>query len=224
MLKAAKAYLNTQVTTATKGDLLLMLYDTAIKHLKLAQVKINEKDFAAKGILITKALDIIGELQSCLNKERGGDVAQNLFRLYYFCNTRLLQANMSMDVAMVEDVIGILGGLRQAFAQIISTQENTTSPAQTPFMDAGTPPLQAQAQAAQVQAMQAQAMQAQAMQVQAASPQEAVAQAPGAEAPAPVEAEVAASVAPQSEAPQPEPAQPVQTIRYRAANAYANSR
>lgn len=218
MLKAAKAYLNTQVTTATKGDLLLMLYDTAIKHLKLAQVKINEKDFAAKGILITKALDIIGELQSCLNKERGGDVAQNLFRLYYFCNTRLLQANMSMDVAMVEDVIGILGGLRQAFAQIISTQENTTSPAQTPFMDAGTP-LQAQAQAAQVQAMQAQAMQ-----VQAASPQEAVAQAPGAEAPAPVKTEVAASVAPRSEAPQPEPAQPVQTIRYRAANAYANSR
>ncbi len=209
MLKAAKAYLNTQVTTATKGDLLLMLYDTAIKHLKLAQVKINEKDFAAKGILITKALDIIGELQSCLNKERGGDVAQNLFRLYYFCNTRLLQANMSMDVAMVEDVIGILGGLRQAFAQIISTQETTTSPAQTPFMDASSPAPQAQAQAA--------------------NPQEAVAQAPGAEAPAPAEAEIAASAVPQPEPPQPEPAQPepaqpVQTIRYRAANAYANSR
>lgn len=219
MLKAAKAYLNTQVTTATKGDLLLMLYDTAIKHLKLAQVKINEKDYAAKGILITKALDIIGELQSCLNKERGGDVAQNLFRLYYFCNTRLLQANMSMDVAMVEDVIGILGGLRQAFAQIISTQENTTSPAQTPFMDAGSTPPQMQAQAAQVQAMPIQAMQ-----TQAANPQEAVAQAPGAEAPAPAEAEIAASVAPQPEPAQPEPAQPVQTIRYRAANAYANSR
>lgn len=217
MLKAAKAYLNTQVTTATKGDLLLMLYDTAIKHLKLAQVKINEKDYAAKGILITKALDIIGELQSCLNKERGGDVAQNLFRLYYFCNTRLLQANMSMDVAMVEDVIGILGGLRQAFAQIISTQENTTAPTQAPFMESGTSPVQTVVQTV-VQA------QAQTVTAEAASAQQTVAAAPGAEAPVLAEVEAAASAASQPEPPQPEPAQPVQTIRYRAANAYANSR
>lgn len=63
MLKAAKAYLSTQVSTASKGDLLLMLYDTAIKHLKLATEKIAEKDYAAKGILISKAIAIVSELQ-----------------------------------------------------------------------------------------------------------------------------------------------------------------
>ena len=58
MLKAAKAYLSTQVTTATQGDLLLMLYDTAIKHLKQAKEKMAVRDFVAKGNLITKAIEI----------------------------------------------------------------------------------------------------------------------------------------------------------------------
>jgi flagellar protein FliS len=192
MLKAAKAYLNTQVTTATKGDLLLMLYDTAIKHMKLAQEKMREKDVAAKGILITKALDIIGELQASLNKERGGDVAQNLFRLYFFCNTRLLQANMNMDPDMVEEVVGILGGLREAFAQIIPGQESTTANAHAPFAETGAE----------------------------APSQPAVAAAPAVAAPHTVDTpEIAAATAEPPVAPAP-----VQTARYRAANAYANTR
>lgn len=199
MLKAAKAYLNTQVSTASKGELLLMLYDTAIKHLKNAQVKMVEKDYAAKGILITKALDIIGELQSSLNKERGGDLAQNLFHLYFVCNTRLLQANMNMDTKLVEDVIGILGGLRQSFAQIIPTYEGTTANTVAPFAEPGAAPKAPVAGATP------------AAEVAPAAP------------PLATQQEDAGQPAPAPAAPA-EPAQPVQTARYRAANAYANSR
>ena len=90
MLNAAKAYLSTQVVTASQGDLLVMLYDTAIKHLRQAIEKMRVRDVAGKGILITKAITIISELQESLNKDRGGDIAQNLFQLYFFCNSRLL--------------------------------------------------------------------------------------------------------------------------------------
>ncbi|GKT30271.1 Flagellar protein FliS like protein, partial [Aduncisulcus paluster] len=57
MHKAAQAYLSTQVHTTSKGELLIMLYDAAIKFMKQAKVKINEKDYAAKGILISKAIE-----------------------------------------------------------------------------------------------------------------------------------------------------------------------
>lgn len=198
MLKAAKAYLSTQVSTASKGDLLLMLYDTAIKHLKLAIEKIGEKDYAAKGILISKAIAIVSELQESLNKEQGGDVTKNLFQLYFICNTKLLAANIQMNAALIEEVIGILGGLRQAFAQIIPMHEGgSTTTASSPFLG-GQP-------------------QAAAKPAPTASP--AAAQAP-ASPEAPVQAET-----PEAPAPAPEaPASPVQTVRFRAASAYANAR
>ncbi len=127
MLNAAKAYLATQVSTASKGDLLVMLYDTAIKHLRQAIEKIRARDVAGKGILISKAITIISELQESLDKERGGEIAQNLFQLYFFCNSRLLMANLKMQPEMVEDVITILSKLRQAFAQILPQNEGVAS-------------------------------------------------------------------------------------------------
>lgn len=193
MLKAAKAYLVTQVSTASQGDLLLMLYDTAIKHLRQAIEKMRAGDVAGKGVLISKALSIISELQESLNKERGGDISKNLFQLYFFCNSRLLMANLKMQPEMVEEVIAILSGLRQAFAQILPTQDGVASLAQP--------------QAA-IQGVEAEAPPPQAAAVpvpEALEPAVTGAAVPGTEAPA---------------APQP----PVNTMRLRAASAYANTR
>ena len=121
MLKAAQAYFQTQVNTTSQGDLLLMLYDGAIKYLRQAKVKIEEKDFAAKGILISKALDIISELDGSLNPNKGGDLAEKLHNLYFFCTMRLFNANLKMDVKLIDEVLLILSGLRDAYGQIVST-------------------------------------------------------------------------------------------------------
>ncbi len=130
MLKAAKAYLSTQVTTTTQGDILLLLYEAAIKNLRQAQERIAERDYAAKGILISKALDIISELSASLNVEKGGDLARNLHSLYFYCSSRLLKANLKMDVTVIDEVIRILDGIRSAFAEIIPGQEGR--PAKAP--------------------------------------------------------------------------------------------
>ncbi|HBR07168.1 MAG TPA: flagellar export chaperone FliS [Desulfovibrio sp.] len=129
MRTGARAYLATQVTTTTQGDLLLMLYDAAIKFLKQAKVKIVERNYAQKGILISRALDIVSELAESLNKDKGGDLARNLHNLYFYCSARLAKANLKMDTALVDEVIGILNGLRSAFAQIIPGQEGRPSSA-----------------------------------------------------------------------------------------------
>lgn len=119
----ARAYLQTKVTTTTPGDLVVLLFDGAIKFLKQAKGKIQERDMAAKGILISKAIDIIGELDGSLNAQKGGDLAKNLHKLYFYCNTRLLKANMLLDVSLIDEVIHILTGLGSAFREIASNEK-----------------------------------------------------------------------------------------------------
>ena len=123
MLKATQAYLKTLVNTTTQGDLLIMLYDGAIKFLGQAKEKMAEKDYAQKGILITKAINVISELDESLNGQKGGELAQNLHKLYFYCNTRLLKANLEMNTALIDEVLRILGSLRGAFDQINGSME-----------------------------------------------------------------------------------------------------
>ncbi|MDR3361919.1 MAG: flagellar export chaperone FliS [Desulfovibrio sp.] len=123
MQKATQAYFQTRATTTGQGELLLMLYDGALNYLQQARDKILARDYAAKGIYISKVIDIITELSSSLNMEKGGDLAVNLNNLYLLCTTRLLQANLKMNVESLDSVTHILSGLRGAYAQIMESPE-----------------------------------------------------------------------------------------------------
>ena len=123
MNKAANAYFQTKVTTTDQGQLLLMLYDGALRYLQQARDKMLAKDFAGKGILISKVIDIVNELSASLNMEKGGSLAVNLNNLYILCTARLLQANLKMNIDSLDSVVQILSGLRGAYAQIIETPE-----------------------------------------------------------------------------------------------------
>lgn len=123
MQRAANAYFQTQVTTTSQGDLLVMLYDGAIKFLNQAKDHLAANDMAKKGIAISKALDVLNELESTLNMEKGGELARNLHGLYVFCANHLVRANLKKDAAMIDEVIKILLGIRSAYAQILSLPE-----------------------------------------------------------------------------------------------------
>lgn len=123
MLNVAQAYKQTQADTIGQGELVVMLFDGALRFLGQAREKMQQKDMAAKGTLISKALDIINELDGSLNMELGGEVAKNLHQLYFICNTRLLQANLRLDLGQLDSVTGILQGLRNAFAEAIQRPE-----------------------------------------------------------------------------------------------------
>lgn len=123
MNKAANAYFQTKVSTTDQGQLLIMLYDGALRYLTQARDKILARDYAAKGVLISKVIDIINELSASLNLEKGGSLATNLNNLYILCTARLLQANLKMNVESLDSVTQILSGLRSAYAQIVETPE-----------------------------------------------------------------------------------------------------
>ncbi|MGK5084500.1 flagellar export chaperone FliS [Bdellovibrionota bacterium FG-1] len=90
----ANHYKQMAVKTASRGQILLMLYEAAIKNVKFATQAIERKDLVQKGLYIGKAHDIINELTSTLNFDVGGDIARNLERLYNFIVEQLIKANI----------------------------------------------------------------------------------------------------------------------------------
>jgi len=117
-MKATEAYQQAAVTTQSKGRLIVMLYDGAIKFLKLAIKELEATNYAAKGQYINRAQDIINELNTVLDMEAGGEIAQNLRRLYLFMNRHLTQANARRDPQMIREVVTLLEELNQSWKAI----------------------------------------------------------------------------------------------------------
>ena len=87
-------YRQTAVTTASKEQVLIMLYEGAIKHLKRAAECCQKNDLAGKGVAVGKAHDIVNELSNTLDFEVGGEIAKNLERLYAFITDQIVQGNL----------------------------------------------------------------------------------------------------------------------------------
>jgi len=117
-MNGVDVYRQTAVTTQNKGRLIVMLYDGAIKFLKHAIVDLEKKDYEAKGRNIAKAQDIIVELNTVLDMDAGGEVAQNLRGLYNFMNRHLSEANIKCDTRMIQEVVSLLEELNQSWRAI----------------------------------------------------------------------------------------------------------
>lgn len=115
-----QTYQETAVTTQSKGRLVVMLYDGAIRFLRQAISDIQRGDYIAKGQHITKAQNIILELNSVLNMEQGGAIAQQLRQLYNFMFRHLTEANLKKDTQRIQEVIDILEELNQGWRAITS--------------------------------------------------------------------------------------------------------
>jgi len=112
------AYQDNTVTTQSKGRLIVMLYDGAIKFMKLAIMELETNNYEEKGRYINKAQDIINELNAVLDTDAGGEIAANLRKLYCFMSNRLSQANVKHDPQMIRDVIKLMEELNQGWKAI----------------------------------------------------------------------------------------------------------
>jgi len=128
-----KAYKETQIKTATPGQLIIMLYDGAIKNVKIAIEGLAKKSKNLDKIsnAIIKAQDIISELMVSLDFENGGDISKNLFSIYIYMNRELLNANIKKETKSLEAVKNMLMELREAWHQIIEKGNYDNSTAQS---------------------------------------------------------------------------------------------
>lgn len=115
------AYKKTSVNTASKEQILLMLYQAAIKNCKKAMEAIDAKQIAKKGEYIGKLQDIVIELNSSLDFEVGGDIAKELSALYDFILFASTQANIKIDKEPLEGCLNVLTTLYEGWQEAIKS-------------------------------------------------------------------------------------------------------
>lgn len=112
-------YLKNQIETSSPEQILILLYDGAIKFLNQAKIGIQNKDIELTHNNLIKAQNIISELRDTLDMEIGGELANNLYALYNYFNRRLVQANIKKEIEPVDEVLEHLRGLRDTWKQAI---------------------------------------------------------------------------------------------------------
>lgn len=115
----AKAYHKTSVQTASKEQILLMLYEGCIRNLKRAKIAMEARNFAEKGQYLGKAQDIINELSNSLNFEVGGDLARQLEGLYLHLFQETTKANIENDPAKLAHCVKILETLYEGWKEAV---------------------------------------------------------------------------------------------------------
>ncbi|MDT9026457.1 flagellar export chaperone FliS [Rossellomorea yichunensis] len=110
-------YQNNSVNTASPGELTLMLYNGSLKFIHIAKKAIEEKNIELKNTNIQKTQAIVNELMVTLNTDL--EVSQNLMSLYDYINRRLTDANIKNDVAILEEVEGLITDFRDTWKQVI---------------------------------------------------------------------------------------------------------
>jgi len=115
-------YIKQEVEGATKGKLVLLLYDGCIKFMKTACMAIEEQNIQGAHTNIMKAENIIYELMATLNME-AGEISENLMRLYDFMIFQLVQANKDKSIEKIESVVNLMSTLREAWKEVVNKEE-----------------------------------------------------------------------------------------------------
>jgi flagellar protein FliS len=116
----AQRYHQTQLATADRGRLLLLMFEGGLKFLALARGGLESGDLARFGHNLARGQAIIAELLHTLDHKAGGEIAGNLERLYQFMLDHLVEANLQKSAAHLERVTRILGVIAGAYREIIT--------------------------------------------------------------------------------------------------------
>ncbi|NLY90585.1 MAG: flagellar export chaperone FliS [Firmicutes bacterium] len=121
-----KRYRQTQVETAGPLELIIMMYDGAIRFCNQGKIAIEERKFNEANKLLQRAQDVIDELNISLNME-AGEIAAHLRDLYDFINSKLVEANIKKDPTLIDQIVGLLTELRSSWAELQKGQKKVVS-------------------------------------------------------------------------------------------------
>ena len=111
-------YANAKVETSSQGDLLVMLYDAAIRFVKEIETHILAKDIGKKGMAVDNAFAVLNELQYSINYEHDIKLANNLNNLYNFITGEISKANMNNIAEKIAPVIIVIEKLKAGWVAV----------------------------------------------------------------------------------------------------------
>lgn len=114
-------YRAVKIQTASPAQIMLMLYDGAIRFTQIAKKKIEEGDYSGKGTYIGKVQAIISELMSSLDFSIAPELCTQLQQLYMFMMEKLTEANIHVKTEPLDTVTNLLSTLRDGWGQALTS-------------------------------------------------------------------------------------------------------
>lgn len=117
-------YRQSSVQTSTPAQLVIMLYDGAIRFVKTALDGLSKQEYEKSNLNFGKAQSIVSELMGTL--DHSYEVSKGLFSLYEYTNRLLIEANIHRNPEKGHEALGYLGELRETWLQAskLSTAQN----------------------------------------------------------------------------------------------------
>ena len=111
-------YQKNAVNGASPLQLVIMLYDGAIRFMEAGKYGIEHEDLELQNKNLQKAQKIVMELMSCLDMEKGGEISKNLLALYTYVLNELVEANVGDKIEPIDRCIKILCDLRESWVEV----------------------------------------------------------------------------------------------------------
>ena len=130
--RGVNSYRQTEIQSRSPLELVVMLYDGALRFTADAREAMVRRDIRARQQHLSRALAIVSELQSTLDMDTGGEVADRLDKLYGFVRDRLMDASAKQELQPLDEARRVLSTLREGWLAISRASANaatTSSPA-----------------------------------------------------------------------------------------------
>lgn len=128
-----RSYKSSRANTASREDLLILLYEGAIRFLERSIDELQSGRLSDHKMNLRRGIAIIAELQNTLNFEKGGELAIQLFDLYGYMLDRLTQANLRKEAEYIREVIRHLNTLLDGWREAVRQVKNESIPPLPPF-------------------------------------------------------------------------------------------
>jgi len=114
-----QAYQQNSVQTSSQSQLIVMLYDGMHRFMSQAVSAIEAGEVELAHQNLHKTSKILLELLSTLREDKGGEVAQNLKKLYVYCYEQIIIANLKKDVVIISSVQAVITNLRSGWKEMV---------------------------------------------------------------------------------------------------------
>lgn len=130
--KHVHEYRKTAVNSASPIQLIVMLYDGALRFIDQGREAMRRGDTYEQNTCLQKAQKIVAELLSCLDLAKGGEIAQNLFALYTYCYNNLVEANVEDRTEPLDQAAKVLESLRESWVELEFQHRNVPVASEEP--------------------------------------------------------------------------------------------
>lgn len=120
-MNAARAYKRNSEQTASKERLMVMLFEAALRHIRLAATLMEEGKFAEANPLMMKASDIVAHLAETLDTSRAPELAQTLGEIYVFTAQKIARAGVFKEAKALHDAARAFAPIVEGFQQAVAS-------------------------------------------------------------------------------------------------------